>query len=133
MTSRAHGSEKALATLAIAGDAEIGGPRVLVGGLGFGYTLRAALDALPADAEVVVAELFDLVLTANRGEVGELAGRPLDDPRVSVRMGDVARRPRRRDVRGHPARRRQRTRGVHARRQLAALSGKGIGPPRATA
>ncbi|MEO8198054.1 MAG: hypothetical protein ABI689_15155 [Thermoanaerobaculia bacterium] len=89
MTSRAHGSEKALATLALAAMPKSPRPRVLVGGLGFGYTLRAALDALPADAEVVVAELFDLVLTANRGEVGELAGRPLDDPRVSVRMGDV--------------------------------------------
>ncbi len=89
MTSRAHGSERALATLAIAAMPKTPRPRVLVGGLGFGYTLRAALDALPPDAEVVVAELFDLVLTANRGEVGELAGRPLDDPRVSVRMGDV--------------------------------------------
>ena len=89
MTSRAHGSEKALATLAIAAGPKTPRPRVLIGGLGFGYTLRAALDALPAEAEVVVAELFDLVLTANRGEVGELAGRPLDDPRVVVRMGDV--------------------------------------------
>ncbi|MEO8276160.1 MAG: hypothetical protein ABI639_08060 [Thermoanaerobaculia bacterium] len=89
MTSRAHGSEKALATLACAALPKTERPRVLIGGLGFGYTLRAALDALPASAEVVVAELFDLVLTANRGEVGTLAGRPLDDPRVSVRMGDV--------------------------------------------
>jgi spermidine synthase len=89
MTSRAHGSEKALATLAIAAMPKVPKPRVLIGGLGFGYTLRAALDALPAQAEVVVAELFDLVLDANRGEVGELAGRPLDDPRVAVRMGDV--------------------------------------------
>ena len=89
MTSRAHGSERALATLACAAMPRLPCPRVLVGGLGFGYTLRAALDVLPAGAQVVVAELFDLVLTANRGEVGELAGRPLDDPRVSVRMGDV--------------------------------------------
>lgn len=89
MTSRAHGSEKALSTLAIAAMPKVPRPRVLVGGLGFGYTLRAALDALPATGEVVVAELFDLVLEANRGEVGELAGRPLDDPRARVRMGDV--------------------------------------------
>ena len=89
MTSRAHGSERALATLACKAMPKSARPRVLVGGLGFGYTLRAALDALPPEAEVVVAELFELVLTANRGEVGELAGRPLDDPRVSVRMGDV--------------------------------------------
>jgi spermidine synthase len=89
MTSRAHGSEKALATLACAAMPKTEQPRVLVGGLGFGYTLRAALDALPATATVVVAELFDLVLTANRGEVGELAGRPLDDPRVRLYEGDV--------------------------------------------
>src|SRR5690606_22104656 len=64
-------------------------PRVLIGGLGFGYTLRAALDALPAAAEVVVAELFDLVIDANRGEAGELAGRPLDDPRSRLVKEDV--------------------------------------------
>lgn len=89
MSSRAHGSERALATLACAPIADRKRPRVLIGGLGFGYTLRAALDALPAAAEVVVAELFDLVIDANRGEAGELAGRPLDDPRSRLVKEDV--------------------------------------------
>jgi spermidine synthase len=89
MSSRAHGSERALATLACAPLAARARPRVLVGGLGFGYTLRAALDALPAAAEVVVAELFDLVIAANRGEAGALAGRPLDDPRTVLVQSDV--------------------------------------------
>lgn len=89
MSSRAHGSERALATLACAPVAERRRPRVLIGGLGFGYTLRAALDALPATAEVVVAELFDLVIDANRGEAGALAGRPLDDPRSMLVKEDV--------------------------------------------
>ena len=62
---------------------------MLVGGLGFGYTLRAALDALPAAAEVVVAELFDLVIDANRGEAGALADRPLDDPRTVLVQDDI--------------------------------------------
>ena len=89
MSSRAHGSERALATLACAPIANRQRPRVLVGGLGFGFTLRAALDALPAAAEVVVAELFDLVIEANRGEAGALAGRPLDDPRTLLVQNDV--------------------------------------------
>lgn len=89
MSSRTHGSERALATLACAPIADRQRPRVLVGGLGFGYTLCAALDALPANAEVVVAELFDLVIDANRGEAGELAGRPLDDPRSVLVREDV--------------------------------------------
>lgn len=89
MSSRAHGSENALARLACGAMRPSERPRVLVGGLGFGYTLRAALDILPAGAEIVVCELFELVLQANRGAIGDLAGRPLDDRRVSVRMGDV--------------------------------------------
>ncbi len=89
MSSRTHDSESALARVACAEIRGLRRPRVLVGGLGFGYTLRAALDALPAEAEVVVVELFELVLQANRGAVGDLAGRPLADRRVSVRMGDV--------------------------------------------
>ena len=89
MSSRAHGSERALATLACAPIADRKRPRVLVGGLGFGFTLRAALDALPAAGEVVVAELFELVIEANRGEAGELAARPLDDPRTRLDPRDV--------------------------------------------
>jgi len=89
MSSRAHGSERALATLACAPIAGRARPRVLVGGLGFGFTLRAALDDLPATAEVVVSELFELVIEANRGEAGGLAGRPLDDPRTRLDPRDV--------------------------------------------
>lgn len=92
MSSRSHGSEEAVARLACEGLATKRAPRVLVGGLGFGYTLRAALDLLPADALVLVAELFDAVLEWNRGELGELAGRPLDDPRVRAVCADVATR-----------------------------------------
>jgi spermidine synthase len=87
MSSRLHGSEEALARL---GCAHVGpGGRVLVGGLGMGFTLRAALDAVPADAEVVVCELVPEVVDWNRGPLAELAGRPLDDPRVRVHVGDV--------------------------------------------
>jgi spermidine synthase len=88
MSSRAHASEEALARLALARAPR---PReVLVGGLGLGFTLRAALDLLPADARVVVAELVPAVVAWNRGPVAELAGRPLDDRRVRVEAADVA-------------------------------------------
>jgi len=88
MSSRAHGSEEAMATLACRSL----GPssRVLVGGLGLGYTVRAALDSLPADAELVVAEIAPAVVEWNRGPLAHLAGRPLDDPRVTVHGADVA-------------------------------------------
>ena len=89
MTSRAHGSEEALSTLALKALGKRKAPRVLVGGLGFGYTLRAALDALPPDGSVVVGELFPSLLEWNRGELGALAGRPLADRRVKVVLGDV--------------------------------------------
>jgi spermidine synthase len=87
MSSRMHGSEEALARRALAGVK--GAPRVLVGGLGLGYTLRAALDALPAAAEVVVAEIIPSVVEWNRGPLAPLAGHPLDDPRVTVEVIDV--------------------------------------------
>ena len=88
MSSRAHGSEDALAALAL----ERAGRRrtILVGGLGLGYTLRAALDRAPAEARVVVAELVPEVVEWNRGPVAHLAGRPLDDPRVRLQVRDVA-------------------------------------------
>jgi spermidine synthase len=88
MSNRAHHSEQTLGRLACAGLA--GAPRVLIGGLGMGYTLRAALDALPAAARVTVAEIFAAVVDWNRGPLAALAGRPLDDPRVDVRCADVA-------------------------------------------
>ncbi|RRJ83392.1 spermidine synthase [Aestuariirhabdus litorea] len=90
MNSRVHGSEESLSEL---GCAHLGGqqnPRVLVGGLGMGFTLAAALKAVPPSAEVIVAELIPEVEQWNRGPLGECAGRPLDDPRARVAIGDVA-------------------------------------------
>ncbi len=87
MNSRVHGSEDALAELACQrlGDR----PRVLIGGLGMGFTLAAALRQLGPDAEIVVAELVPAVVEWNRGVLSALAGHPLDDPRVTVHEGDV--------------------------------------------
>lgn len=89
MCSRQHHSERELARLACEILVGKPAPRVLIGGLGFGYTLRAALDLLPPGAEVVVAELFGFLVEEHGRELGELAGRPLDDPRVKVVVGDV--------------------------------------------
>jgi spermidine synthase len=87
MSSRVHGSEEALASLALA---RVPRPRtILVGGLGLGFTLRAALDRLPADARAVVAELSPALVAWNRGPLAELAGRPLEDPRVRLQQADV--------------------------------------------
>jgi spermidine synthase len=88
MSNRAHHSEQTLGRLACAG--LTGAPRVLIGGLGMGYTLRAALDALPEAACVTVAEMFAQVVDWNRGPLATLASRPLDDARVAVRRADVA-------------------------------------------
>ena len=91
MTSRVHGSEEALAKLACEPIAGRPAPRVLVGGLGMGYTLAAALASLGSSALVEVAELVPEVVAWNRGSLAHLAGQPLDDPRVTVRLGDFAR------------------------------------------
>lgn len=91
MSSRAHGSEEELARRALAALGERPSPRLLVGGLGMGFTLRAALEALGRrGGEVVVAEVFPSVVRWNRELLGHLTGRPLDDPRVRVEVGDVA-------------------------------------------
>ena len=92
MSSRMHGSEEALATLACAQARLLDAPSVLVGGLGMGFTLRATLDTLPPSATVIVAELLPAVVDWNRGVLGPLAGEPLRDRRVSVALGDVWRR-----------------------------------------
>ena len=87
MSSRTPNSERALAELACVG---LGGrPRVLIGGLGLGFTLRAALDALPADAEVVVAELFAEIIEWNRTWLADLQGDALTDRRTCVVHADV--------------------------------------------
>jgi spermidine synthase len=89
MSSRMHGSEEALATLACRRVRTLEQPCVLVGGLGMGFTLRATLDRLPKDATVVVVELVPAVIEWNRGPLGPLAGHPLKDRRVRVDVGDV--------------------------------------------
>ncbi|MBX7191291.1 MAG: hypothetical protein K1X94_04510 [Sandaracinaceae bacterium] len=89
MSSRVHGSEDALAAIGCAGLADRRRARVLVGGLGLGYTARACLEALASDAELVIAELVPAIVAWNREIVGDLAGRPLEDPRVQVIEGDV--------------------------------------------
>ena len=107
MSSRGHGSEEALARLACEGLSAKRQPRVLVGGLGFGYTLRSALDHLPEDATVVVSEIFGSLLDWHRGlqsrpnrpsrpsrpnslsSLADLAGRPLEDRRVEATQADV--------------------------------------------
>ena len=89
MWSRLHGSEEALATLGCSRVRALEAPRVLVGGLGMGFTLRAVLDVLPAAAVVTVAELVPAVVEWNRTFLGELAGHPLRDRRVRVQTTDV--------------------------------------------
>jgi spermidine synthase len=91
MNSRLHGSEDALAELACKKLTKRRRPKVLIGGLGMGYTLGAALENLGPNAKVVVAELVPAVIKWNRTHLADLAGRPLEDPRVIVREGDVGR------------------------------------------
>ncbi len=90
MNSRVHGSEDALGELACAKIAGRPGARILIGGLGMGYTVAAALKQLGNDAWVEVAELVSTVVEWNRGVLADLAGYPLDDKRVTVQEIDVA-------------------------------------------
>lgn len=90
MDSTVHGSEDALAELACARIARRPSPRVLIGGLGLGYTTAMALRHLGPAGRVVVAELVPAVVEWNRNVLGDLAGQPLRDPRVTVRVTDVA-------------------------------------------
>lgn len=87
MSSRAPGSEQALAELACA--ALTGRPRVLIGGLGLGFTLRAALDVLPSGARVIVAEVFDCIIEWNRSFLADLQGDALTDRRTLIERADV--------------------------------------------
>ena len=91
MTSRVHGSEELLAELALARLADAGDARVLVGGLGMGFTLATVLRLVGAEARVEVLELIPEVLAWNHEWLGELNGHPVRDARVSVRQGDVGR------------------------------------------
>ena len=90
MNSRMHGSEETLATLACQAIAGRPRPRILIGGLGMGYTLAAALAQLSNDSRVTVAELVPAVVQWNRGPLAHLAGHPLKDARVRVVEIDVA-------------------------------------------
>lgn len=89
MNTLEHESEDALAQLTCCQIAGRSHPRVLIGGLGMGFTLAAALRHLGDNAEVVVGELVPEVVTWNRGPLGEHAGYPLLDIRTRVRLGDV--------------------------------------------
>ena len=89
MNSRVHGSEETLAELAIRALEGRAHPHVLVGGLGFGYTLAAALERLDPEARVTVVEIAPAVIRWNRELLGELNGPRLADPRVSVVDGDI--------------------------------------------
>ncbi|MGC1484298.1 MAG: hypothetical protein WA789_10930 [Candidatus Acidiferrum sp.] len=90
MSSRMHGSEEALAEFACQRVRTLERPSVLIGGLGMGFTLRAALDLLSPEATVLVTELLPAVVEWNRGPLGPLAGYPMSDKRVRVETGDVA-------------------------------------------
>ena len=90
MNSMTHRSEAALGALACQGLAARELPRVLVGGLGMAFTLRAVLDALPAAAVVTVAELHPVIVAWCRGPIADLTARAVDDPRVTVAITDFA-------------------------------------------
>jgi spermidine synthase len=91
MNSRVRGSEEALARLGCAKIETRERARVLIGGLGMGFTLRAALAQLGAEAEVVVAELVPAVVLWGRGPLAALSGDSLADARVTIHEGDVGR------------------------------------------
>lgn len=90
MSTRKHASEDALGTLPFERLANTGSTRVLIGGLGMGFTLAAALAAVGQEAQITVAELIPEVVEWNYGPLGKYSGYPLDDPRVEVYIGDVA-------------------------------------------
>jgi spermidine synthase len=89
MNSRLSGSEAALATLAAKKIEKVAKPHLLIGGLGMGFTLRAALAVLGSKAQIVVAELVPAVVAWARGPMAEIFGDSLNDPRVSIRESDV--------------------------------------------
>jgi len=91
MNSRLSGSEEALANLACARIRNVARPRVLIGGLGMGFTLRAALAALGPEAQIEVAEIVPAVAEWAETEMAEIFAGSLHDPRVRVELADVAR------------------------------------------
>lgn len=91
MNSRLSGSEQALAAMSCLRIRDRERPQMLIGGLGMGFTLRAALGELGPEARVIVAELTPAVVAWARGPLGEVFGQSLADPRVSIRETDVGR------------------------------------------
>ncbi|GAA0640751.1 spermidine synthase [Sphingomonas ursincola] len=89
MNSRLSGSEEAMSTLAAARIAGVSAPRVLIGGLGMGFTLRTALQAFGARASIEVAELVPEIVDWARGPMAHLHAGTLENPRVSIHVGDV--------------------------------------------
>jgi spermidine synthase len=89
MNSRLSGSEEALATMTRERLGQRKRSRILIGGLGMGFTLRAALACFPDDAEIAVAELVPAVVAWARGPMASIFGTSLDDPRVSIEITDV--------------------------------------------
>lgn len=89
MNSRVYGSEQALAELGCAHIKTKQTARVLVGGLGMGFTLATALESVAEGAEVTVAELLPEVIEWNLGPLGDCAGQPLQDTRTQIHTGDV--------------------------------------------
>jgi spermidine synthase len=89
MSSRLFGSEEALATLTCFRLKALAAPRLLIGGLGMGFTLRAALKVLGPQAKVTVVELVPAIIAWARGPMAEMSGDSLTDPRVEIREADV--------------------------------------------
>ena len=89
MNSRLSGSEEALATLACRRIEAVKRPNLLIGGLGMGFTLRAALAVLGPDARITVAELVPAVIAWARGPMASIFAESLDDPRASILNADV--------------------------------------------
>ncbi|MDD2733025.1 MAG: spermidine synthase [Desulfuromonadaceae bacterium] len=104
MNSMSNRSEVVLGQLGCGHLKESSNPQVLVGGLGMGFTLRAVLDTLPPSAQVIVAELNPTVLEWCRGPLKTLTENAVGDPRVTVEIGDVARRIRMTAVNGGESR-----------------------------
>src|SRR5580693_7286386 len=89
MNSRLSGSEEVLATLACKTIEAVKRPHLLIGGLGMGFTLRAALATLGSEARITLAELVPAVVAWARGPMAEVYGNCLSDPRVTIRETDV--------------------------------------------
>lgn len=90
MNSRLSGSEKALATLAYERLKDRPKAHFLIGGFGMGFTLRAALESLGAEAKVTVGELVPAIIAWARGPMAHISGECLKDPRLTIREGDVS-------------------------------------------